>query len=293
MTLRRLLAGPLRAGLQALAPLRPAADGFRVLLFHDVPDDAIPGFRALVSYVAQNHGVLTPAEAAQWLEGRPPARTPASRRRMPCLFTFDDGFASNFKIAETVLAEHGVKAVFFVNPGLIDLDGERQREAVARLIFQGRRAAAYLPDEQRLMTWPELAGLAQSGHVVGCHGMSHRRLSELDGAELEREVDAAGELLDARLGQSTAWYAYAFGDIGSIDANAFGRVAKRFRYCRSGLRGANTAATPALALNADSMAPAAPDAYQKLLLEGGLDFRYAERRRRLLGMAATPPAAPA
>ena len=122
--------------------------------------------------------------------------------------------------------------------------------------------------------------------MIGCHGMQHRRLTEVDNEELIEEVDAAGDLLDARLLQETDWYAYAFGDIGSIDRLAIEVISRRFRYCRSGIRGVNGSQTNRMAFCADSLSPNAPLSYQKLLIEGALDIVYGRRRRALEALAA-------
>jgi len=251
------------------------------LLFHDISDYDLAAFDRLIGYIATEHGTLTPEEATAWLERGPPPRPNSASWKAPCLLTFDDGFASNFQVANSILNHHGVKALFFVCPGLTDLSGEAQRAAVAERVFEGRIGPESLPPSTRLMTWDELAQLKQNGHEIGCHGMLHRRLSELQPVDLAEEIITAADLMDERLSQTTRWYAYAFGDIGSINTAALGVIASRFRHCRSGLRGANGADGDAMAVSADSISPAAPLPYQKLLLEGGLDFLYSKRRRHL------------
>ncbi len=288
MALRHTLAGPARTALRMARAVMPGgARAFRILLVHDVPAALAAAFEDFVGYVKETHGVLAPEQAAAWLEGR----ESADDGRTPCLFTFDDGFASNFQVATGALAGHGVKAVFFVCPGLIDLTAERRGEAIAANVFDGRVGAAELPPGLDLMGWPELAQLRRLGHAVGAHGMTHRRLSLLDGEDLRREVVRAGDLLEDRLGHPVAWYAYAFGDIGSLSGTALETIAGRYRFCRSGVRGANDASTDAMALRADQVDPRAPLAYQKLIAEGGLAFRYGGARRRLDALAIDVAAA--
>ena len=92
--------------------------------------------------------------------------------------------------------------------------------------------------------------------------------------------------MDTRLAQETDWYAYAFGDIRSIDRPAIEAIARRFRFCRSGIRGANGRQTNRMAFCADSLSPGAPLSYQKLLIEGAVDIMYGRRRRALETYAA-------
>ena len=279
--LRYRLSGPWLLGLRAFRRLSgDGAPAFRILLFHDVPKDRFEVFDRFVGYVKQNHGVLSPEEAEAWLWGA----VPAGLGRQPCLFAFDDGFASNYALAKHCLAEHGVKALFFVCPGLIDLPAGDQRAAIAERIFDGRLAVAGLPEELRLMSWTEVEELDSLGHSIGCHGMSHRRLSLLEGDDLRREIVDAGDLLERRLGGSASWFAFAFGGIDSISRPALRVISEKYRFCRSGLRGSNAAGTEPMAVFADHIDLLAPTAYRKMVLEGGLDIRYRRARRRLNAM---------
>ena len=283
MALRYTLAGPAHTALRMVNAVAPGRGRrFRILLVHDVPPATADGFERLVAHVKETHGVLTPEEAAAWLEDGRPA---TAMGRTPCLFTFDDGFASNFHVATGALARHGVKAVFFVCPGLIDLATEERRGAIAANVFDGRAGAAEQAAGLGLMGWSELVELTRLGHTVGAHGMTHRRLTRLDGEDLRREVVGAGDILEDRLGRPVSWYAYSFGDIGSLSRPALEVIAGRYRFCRSGVRGTNDADTGALALRADQVDPTSPFAYQKLIAEGGLAFRYGDARRRLDALA--------
>jgi len=283
--LRYRLSGPWLLGLRAFRRLADdSAPAFRILLFHDVPKGRLEAFRGLVGYVKRYHGVISPQEAGAWLLGAAPARLAAGLARQPCLLAFDDGFVSNHALAKQCLAEHGVKALFFVCPGLIELAAGDQREAIAARIFDGRLAAAGLPEDLRLMSWTELEELGSLGHSIGCHGMSHRRLSLLEGDDLCHEIVDGGDLLERRLGGPVSWFAFAFGDIDSISRPALRVISEKYRFCRGGLRGANGAGTDPMAVLADHVDLLAPIAYRKLALEGGLDFRYQRARRRLDAM---------
>jgi peptidoglycan/xylan/chitin deacetylase (PgdA/CDA1 family) len=278
-SLRHQLAAPL---LYAATRIRRWASvparGLDILLFHDIRPHQRDNFERLIVAVKRDGGFVTPQAAEAWLGGSPrTARPPGGS----CLLSFDDAFASNFDVAAGILARHDVKALFFVCPGLIELNGAAQKEAVANHVFQGRLPATQLPPDQRLMTWDEIRQLRQDGHRIGCHGLLHRRLTALDNTALREEVIGAADLLDARIGEATPWYAYAFGDIASIDARTLDLIRTRFRFCRSGIRGSNGATTPAAALLAESIDPDTPLTYQKAILAGALDFRYRAARKTL------------
>lgn len=273
---------PLLMASRVVRTLVPAKAGFRILLFHDVPKSAFPEFERFIAHVKDSHGLLSPAKAAAWIAGEVP-QTP-DPARVPCLLSFDDGFASNFDLAGSVLAVHGARALFFVSPGLIDLTGDNQRQAIAKNVFDGRRPPEDLDPALVMMDWEQIRELVDLGHEVGCHGLTHRRLSNLDGDDLRREILVAGDLLETRLDRNSPWYAYAFGDVGSVSEPALKIIAERFRFCRSGIRGLNTEKTTGTAIVADHIPLLAPLAYQKFILEGGLDSRYAGPRRELRRM---------
>jgi len=266
------------------------ANAFRILIFHHIPRDAREAFAALVAELRRHHGVLAPEDAEAWLEGRPVhplgASTARRRGRLPCLLSFDDGFGSNFDVANEVLAANDIRALFFVCPGLVNLTADEQPDSIARAIFQGRLEADEIGADLRLMSWSEIAELKARGHTIGAHGLGHRKLSRLAGEELAREVVEAGDILEARLGAPVAWFAYAFGTAASVSRPAFEIIAERYRYCRSGVRGRNTPATNPHALLADALDLDAPAEYRALVIEGGLDLAYVRARTRLAQMAA-------
>jgi len=246
---------------------------FRILLLHDIQPRQETALDHLLSHIGGAMGFMTPDDV--------PARLAmtAPDSRCPVLVSFDDGFASNHATAKSVLARHRVRALFFVCPGLMDLPRDRQLSAIAANVFRGKANAA-----PEMMTWNQAEDLAGMGHTVGGHGMSHACLASLDPARLEDEIGGARRRLLERLGSPAEWFAFPFGDIGSIDKEALSVTARHFRYCRSGVRGQNQVGTSPFGLLAEHVDLDAPLAYQRMALEGGLDGRYAKARARLKGM---------
>ena len=277
--IREALAGPTYAAWRLVRALSAGATGLRIVVLHATPDESLTALDRLIVAVKRNHETLTPDQAAAQIANGTAGRRPT------CLFSFDDGFASNHRAARDVLARHGVKALFFVCPGLIDLDGSVQRSRIIETVFEGH--AERMPADGRLMTWAELAELKAWGHVVAAHGSTHRRLSEIAGREREQEVVGSGDAIATRLGGSVEWFAFPFGDIESISAEALAVVGRRYRLCRSGVRGVNGQTVDRLAVLAEPVDLAMPVAYQRLAVEGGLDFKHADARRRLAALART------
>ena len=89
--------------------------------------------------------------------------------------TFDDGEQSQFHNALPLLAEHGLKATYFVTPGLIGT------------------AAKFLG-------WDDFRALQAAGHSLQSHGWSHKFLTFCSEAELAHELRASKQSLEDNLG---------------------------------------------------------------------------------------------
>jgi peptidoglycan/xylan/chitin deacetylase (PgdA/CDA1 family) len=123
------------------------------------------------------HGVgepsrpFEPGEEAVWLSvaALENVLDEASTRRDVSI-SFDDGNRSDAEIALRELARRSLTATFFVVAGRIDREG-----------FLGRA---------------DLEQIAEAGHVLGSHGMEHRRWRGLERAELERELKMSKAVLE-------------------------------------------------------------------------------------------------
>lgn len=91
--------------------------------------------------------------------------------------TFDDGEQSQYHNALLLLAEYGIKATYFVTPGLIGT------------------AAKFLG-------WNELRALQAAGHSIQSHGWSHKFLAFCSEAELAHELRASKQSLEDMLGNA-------------------------------------------------------------------------------------------
>lgn len=258
---------PLNAALQKCRAF--PAGAVRILVLHDVPPHARPMLLRLLGHIAAGPGFVTPDQARDRLQGKLPADGKA-----PVLLSFDDGFVSNLAIARDLLEPQGIRALFFVCPGLIDLPAAHRRAAIAAHVFRGAVTENALPDDLDVIGWTDLEALARCGHEIGCHGLSHDRLSGLDMAALEKQVVTAKTRMAETLGQTTDWFAFPFGDLDSIDPAALSMIGAHFRWCRSGVRGLAHAGTPPLALPAESVDLTARWPWPRLAAEGGLAFRY-------------------
>jgi peptidoglycan/xylan/chitin deacetylase (PgdA/CDA1 family) len=279
--LRHRLARPWAAASRLARRLMPPPDGaFRILMFHAVPPDERPAFARLVRGLAESGRLITPAEAESLLAGTPLVGTLGRRfAAPPCLLSFDDGFASNAEVAQSILAPLGAKALFFVCPGLMDLSPEIQAERISANVFRGLQ-----PAPEPLMDWAGIEALARAGHAIGNHTAHHLRLSALPPDQAAEEIGGAARMLGDRLGP-TPWFAYTFGDIDSINAPSLAEIGRHHRYCRSGIRGLNHLGLGPLALRGDQIGLDGPQAWPQVIVEGGLDPLYRKQRLMLDAMA--------
>jgi peptidoglycan/xylan/chitin deacetylase (PgdA/CDA1 family) len=143
--------------------------------------------------------------AGRYLDVRPAAVRP---ERGVFSLSFDDIPATAWTEAGPILAEHGVKATYYVCGGL---EGGRNLD---------------LPQ----FTTGDLHALFAAGHEVGCHTFGHTnalRVSAADyAADLDRNAAWVAERLDGHVMTSFAW---PFGDV-SLGAKAV--AADRFALAR-------------------------------------------------------------
>ncbi|MGE4279749.1 MAG: polysaccharide deacetylase family protein [Magnetospirillum sp.] len=268
MTSIRTLAAPVCLAAWRTWRRMVPQDGYRALLFHDVPPSQRQTFAVLIGRLHTEGRLISPARAAAGAKG--------------VLLTFDDGFQSNLEVAETILAPLGVQALFFICPGLSSLSGSAQAEAIGRNVFDGKRSAGDL----RIMDWDGVERLRALGHEIGSHTQDHLRLTALGPDARAEQIEGAAEAFKTRLGAVPEWFAYTFGDAWSVDADALARIARLHRFCRSGVRGVNTADTHPHALRADHVELGGNESWRWLAVEGGLDPFYRKARAHLDAMAA-------
>lgn len=105
----------------------------------------------------------------------------ASVRSPEIMVSFDDGEASDARIALPILQRLGLRAVFFVTSG-----------------FVGRRGS---------IDAMQLRELSDAGMAIGSHGASHRFLASLSGSELRAELVQSRDFLEACTGRRVAMLA--------------------------------------------------------------------------------------
>ena len=118
-----------------------------------------------------------------------PTLGPPDGKGPAVLFTFDDGPHERLTpLIVATLAEHDIKAVFFVSGWRVAGDGAT---------FDKRREA--------------LAELLAAGHAVGNHTLNHAKLCVGAADEAEREIDDNAALLKKLTGDDVHWFRTPYG----------------------------------------------------------------------------------
>jgi peptidoglycan/xylan/chitin deacetylase (PgdA/CDA1 family) len=242
----------------------------RVLLFHDIAPQEQERFATQLRWLARSWTFVSPQRFVEMIRGDEPIKG------ANLLLSFDDGFASNRRVAEEVLKPEGIKAIFFVVSAFIDLvDGDDFRAFIAQHIWPGLPPET-VPAHWRNMTWADLSWLLESGHTIGAHTHTHTRLSEIQHAkDLEAEIIDSADTIERSLGVKVDHFAYPFGNLNSFSPAALNVARKRFNFIYTGLRGDNACGVPPWALCRDAIVPSNSLGLVGALLEGGADIRYA------------------
>ncbi|PLS68806.1 MAG: polysaccharide deacetylase [Cyanobacteria bacterium M5B4] len=115
--------------------------------------------------------------------------TGASLPPKPVLLTFDDNYRGQYLHAFPLLQKYNFPAVWSVHTAFVGSP-------------QGKPKA----------TWEELKKMADSGLVtVASHTVSHRNLTDLTPAEIDRELRESKQILEEKLGRSVKYFTYPEG----------------------------------------------------------------------------------
>lgn len=117
-------------------------------------------------------------------------------RKAAITYTFDDGLRSQYTKALPVLENLGLKATFFIVPGLtpnVTEDARRKRIA-----------------DWGSISWNEWVEVAAMGHEIGNHSFEHKNLAKESELEINRQVNEAQQLIKEKLGITALSFCYPY-----------------------------------------------------------------------------------
>jgi len=208
-----------------------ATTGPQVLVveMHETLAEDADRFRRQLEWVAQ-HFTLISAEDffALWdkTQSRPNLSKPA------VLFTFDDGRKSNYAVAAPLLESLGTRGLFFVVPDFIGLEGQAARE-----FYYSKIDIRGLPPSTEQEIWTpmspdHLADLAQRGHSIGSHTLSHTSLVGLPAADLHAQIVTSAERITSWTRSSADAFAWPYA-WNAITPEAWDLIKRTYRFCFS------------------------------------------------------------
>ncbi len=254
--------------------------GLRILAFHDTPPQDFAAFQRLVAWVRDQFDVVGPEGAVDAAAG---CGVPGGRDQ--ALFTFDDGFASNFAGAEH-LAKCGVRGIFFVVPTFLDRTLD---EFIALHAERGVTAVRFRSEGTlRGLSRSQVKEMVAMGHLIAGHNFAHRNLAELrQPSELAYEVDQACDAVAEITGKPCEDFAIGFGRPRHASREAVAHLQRRCARVYSIVRGLNVPGVTSRLMLRDNISLKHPFAFQKAVLRGGLDFTWAAEAAQLEQMGGT------
>lgn len=249
----------------------------RILIYHDIPEGKRNTFEQQIIELRKTHNFITPKEFEDVMNGN------ISLSGSNLLLTFDDGFKSNKLVADQILSKYGIKAIFFVTSEFINcVDQEGSKIFIANNINKGSISPCDVPANQKPMNWEDLSSLVREGHVIGAHTKTHKDLSTVTSPNnLHDEIIKSANFIEEKLGIAINFFAYPFGTIDSISAEANEFVKEHFNFAFSGIRGSNNHKTNPLAMRRESISYDYSIGYLEFILLGGISSVYYFKRRKL------------
>lgn len=208
--------------------------GVVILMYHSISDNEEfftvkpHEFKRQMQYLKDNN--FRVIGLAELLEELPQEH----RADRTVVITFDDGFEDNYLNALPVLEKFGFNATIFLSSDM--LGG----------VVTGRKGA-----EMKILAVEEIRVMQQSGLIdFGCHGRSHKKLTQMDEALLEEELAISKKRLEDILEKNIADLAFPFGD---YNDNVKKEARRHFRSACTVKRGRVDRSTDLFELNRNSI----------------------------------------
>lgn len=196
------------------------------------------------------------------------------------IISFDDGLRSNFDVALPLLEEFGFTGWLMVPPGFVEESPSKQDSFAKSCLIQFSSD----PGIDRIaVSWEELRDIERRGHIVTCHAMNHKRLSnQLSPLELEVEIKDGKKLMESKLGHSMNLFTWVGGEEWAYGRSAFylmKEVGFNFIFCTN--CAPVVAKQSPLFLERYHIEPSYSLSQLRFVLGGFYEFIYTWKRRRI------------
>ena len=241
----------------------------RIMLFHEVDISEEKRFTEQIENCSKKWNFINPDK----LDVEKNGITTLDSREL--ILTFDDGFSSDFRIAQNVLNPRGIKAIFFIIPEFVSLATEGdQTRFISQQLFPGTKPSR-VPTHLRSMNWEQVSLLSQQGHTIGSHSYSHKRLSAITNEdELAHEIVDSGRSIENVIKKKVDHFAFPFGNLSSMSLRALQMARDNYKFVHSGLRGSNYQIPAENVLRRETIFPWDPKGFESAVLSGAGDSRF-------------------
>jgi peptidoglycan/xylan/chitin deacetylase (PgdA/CDA1 family) len=208
-------------------------NALRVIILHDV-SELETDLNKLLKSLMKEWNIVTPEEYERMTNGS------MKVKGKNLLLTFDDGLKSNLFLANSLLKELNIKAIFFVISDFVMMTNSSNISDFISENLLSDNNKLKIPKNWTNMDLNDLRMLIDAGHTIGYHTKTHVRLSNnLPTDLLQEEVHNGADILENLLNIKIKHFAYPYGSINSIDKRALKLSRERFKYVHTGIRGDN------------------------------------------------------
>jgi|HubBroStandDraft_4_1064222.scaffolds.fasta_scaffold22601_2 peptidoglycan/xylan/chitin deacetylase (PgdA/CDA1 family) len=248
---------------------------------HETPVSLQAQFRQQLEWVSQHFTISSLEGFSRLWQSHPESKADA---KPPVLFTFDDGRESNYTVAAPLLESFGGRGVFFVVPAFAECLADEALAFYRSRINPNSRLGDECWEDWKPMTPGQIAELANRGHAIGNHTLTHQRLVGLSCEILEREIGDSARKLTMWTKKPVDAFAWTFG-WDAVDAEAWKVIRRYHRFCFTPCAGAIDGRydTPALLWRREIEVKYSEAEY-RFLYSGLVDLWWSTRRRRLRKM---------
>lgn len=231
----------------------------RILNYHKTPLKFKDNFEKQINHLLKRYHPITKEEFFDFLE------TGIYKNKKPgIIFTFDDGFKSNYSIL-SILENYKITGFFFVSPNLVGLKEKK----------------AHLFDCEDYMSWDELKNLDKK-HIIGSHTLNHTRMySSLKENEIYEEVKESKEILEKKLEKEINIFCWVGGEENTYSPQAEKIIRENYKYIFRTNCLLTTRKTSKYLLERTNIEVNWPNYLINFYLSGIVDILYIFKRRRL------------
>mgnify|MGYP000942271506 CR=1 FL=1 len=240
----------------------------RVLMFHDVSD--LKNFINQITILRKSWNFITPKQFYDICLGK------KKIKNRLLLLTFDDGFESNFYVAQNILKKFNIKAIFFLPLKFLLI-----KKKSLKINFIKHNLKIKSPHKKmNNMNLDQINKIIRLKHSIGAHTYSHIDLKNVkNNKKIKYEiVDSANELqkiLKIKIND----FSFNFGRLRDISSRMLSLSKKRFDFIYTGIRGDNSDIDKIIFR--DNVLPSDNKYDLFTYLSGQLDFLYSNERKTL------------